>query len=134
MTNSLFIEEDEKVNGKNQNTGLTVFENNDFGKIRTVIKNNQPYFVAKDVCDVLDIVNHKDAIATLIRNYDAIGIDAKGVVNSYPLQTAGGVQKMTIINETGLYDLIAQSRKPNALKFKYWVHSEFFPATRKALY
>lgn len=110
---------------------MTVFSFDPNTSIRTVMIDGEPHFVAKDICDALDIINNRDAIATLKENYEKIGIDTKGVVNFYPLQTSGGMQEMTVITEAGLYDLIAQSRKPNALKFKYWVHSEVLPSIRK---
>ncbi len=110
---------------------MTVFSFDPNTNIRTVMIDGEPHFVAKDICDALDILNNRDAIATLKENYERIGIDTKGVVNFYPLQTAGGMQEMTVLTEAGLYDLIAQSRKPNALKFKYWVHSEVLPSIRK---
>lgn len=112
-------------------TELTVFNFDPNTNIRTVMIDGEPHFVAKDICDALDIINSNKAIADLRSNYESIGIDAKGITISYPLQTAGGMQEMTIITEAGLYDLTAQSRKPNALKFKYWVHTEVLPSIRK---
>lgn len=99
--------------------------------IRAINIDDETWFVAKDICNALDIVNNSAAITTLKENYEKIGVDIKGVVNSYPLPTSGGIQNMTIISETGMYDLISQSRKPTALKFKYWVHSEVLPSIRK---
>lgn len=113
-------------------TEMTVFNFDPNTNIRTAMINGEPHFVAKDICEALDIINHNGAITTLKENYERIGIDAKGVVIYYPLQTAGGIQETTVITEAGLYDLIAQSRKPNALKFKYWVHTEVLPSIRKS--
>jgi prophage antirepressor-like protein len=72
MTETLFVEEEEKVNGKEKNTGLTVFENNEFGEIRTLVKNNQPYFVVRDICEALELKQAADAIRTLKENYELI--------------------------------------------------------------
>lgn len=113
-------------------TELTVFNFDHDTNIRTVMINGEPNFVAKDICDALDIVNNNGAITTLKENYDKIGVDTGRVVNSYPILDAlGRLRETTIVTEAGLYDLIAQSRKPNALKFKYWVHSDVLPAIRK---
>ncbi len=97
---------------------LTTFS---FGtnEVRTVTIDGEPWFVAKDICDVLDITTDQT------RRLDA---DDKVL---YPIQTLGGNQNMTIINESGLYSLIMTSRKPEAKAFKKWVTSEVLPAIRK---
>lgn len=92
--------------------------------IRVQVINNEPWFVAKDVCDVLEHSNHKMAV----KNLDD---DEKGVSSVYSL---GGAQQTTIINESGLYSLIFQSRKPEAKAFRKWVTSEVLPAIRKKGY
>jgi prophage antirepressor-like protein len=80
----------------------------------------------------LEILNNKDAIATLVKNYELIGIDIDGVVSNYPIpDSLGRLQEMNVVTEAGLYDLILQSRKPNALKFKHWISSEVLPSIRK---
>lgn len=89
--------------------------------VRTVQLNNQPYFNLKDVCEVLDIKNHKDVVSRL---------NPKGVDTTDTL-TKGGMQKMTYINESNLYKTIFQSRKPEAEQFTEWVTSEVLPAIRK---
>lgn len=89
--------------------------------VRTIQLNNQPYFNLKDVCEVLDIKNHKDVVSRL---------NPKGVDTSDTL-TNGGVQKMTYINESNLYKTIFQSRKEEAEQFTEWVTSEVLPAIRK---
>ena len=89
--------------------------------VRTVQLNNQPYFNLKDVCEVLDIKNHKDVVSRL---------DPKGVDTTDTL-TNGGMQKMTYINESNLYKTIFQSRKEDAEQFTEWVTSEVLPAIRK---
>ena len=95
------------------------FENN---KIRTVMINDKPYFVGKDVCNVLGYTNSRDAIKTHVFE------DDKGVET---IDTLGGKQNMTIINESGLYALIFGSRLSSAKKFKRWVTSEVLPTLRK---
>ena len=89
--------------------------------IRTVVQNNEVWFVAKDVCDVLGLKNSRKAVNELYDN-------EKGVTNSY---TPGGKQGMTIINEPGLYKLIFKSRKDEAKNFQDWVFYEVLPDIRK---
>ena len=90
-------------------------------EVRMVIKNNQPWFVAKDVCNVLNIANSRDAIS-------ALDDDEKGVANT---DTLGGSQDMVCVNESGLYHLIFKSRKKVAREFRKWVTSEILPSIRK---
>ncbi|KUF22000.1 phage antirepressor [Bacillus sp. G1(2015b)] len=90
-------------------------------QVRTVVKNEEVWFVAKDVCDVLEIKNNRDAISRL-------DVDEKGVVST---DTLGGSQELTAVNEPGLYTLILGSRKPEARKFKRWITHEVIPAIRK---
>lgn len=101
---------------------LQVFKNNEFGQIRTLTMENEPWFVGKDVADALGYGNHRQALKT---NVDA---DDK-VVHS--MDTLGGKQQITIINESGLYSLILGSQLPSAKKFKRWVTSEVLPEIRK---
>lgn len=84
--------------------------------------NGEPWFVAKDVCNVLEIKNSRD---TLNKCLDA---DEKGVDTIY---TPGGNQEMAIVSEAGLYSLIIRSRKPEAKAFKRWVTHEVLPSIRK---
>lgn len=84
-------------------------------------KGGNPWFVAKDICDALSIANSRDAV-------DRLDDDEKGVVQT---DTLGGPQKVTIINEPGLYNLILRSDKPEAKTFKRWVTHEVLPALRK---
>lgn len=104
-----------------------IFNNPEFGDIRVLNIDGNPWFVAKEVCDVLSIVNHKDAISSLDE-------DEKGGASIYPLfktKRGGGLQKTNIINESGLYTLIFQSRKPFAKAFRKWVTSVVLPTTHK---
>jgi prophage antirepressor-like protein len=101
---------------------LQVFKNSNFGEIRVVKVNNEPWFVGKDVAECLGFSNTRDAIINHVHE------DDKGVE---PIDTPGGKQMMTIINESGLYALIFGSKLPNAKKFKRWVTSEVLPTIRK---
>lgn len=101
---------------------IKIFENEEFGSIRTVTINNEPYFVGKDVASILGYSNARDAIANHV--YE----DDKGVEK---LDTPGGKQNMTVINESGLYALIFGSRLESAKRFKHWVTSEVLPSIRK---
>lgn len=101
---------------------LQIFENPEFGQVRTVELNGQPWLVGKDVAEALGYKNPRDAIT---RHVDA---EDKGVVKH---DTPSGEQEMLIINESGLYSLILSSKMPKAKVFKHWVTSEVLPALRK---
>lgn len=100
---------------------LKIFSNEDFGEVRTVVKNGEVYFIAKDVCNVLGIANSRDAVSQLDDD-ERVSVAA---------DTLGGKQNLTAITEPALYDLILRSRKPNAKKFKKWVIKEVLPSIRK---
>lgn len=100
---------------------LQVFNNEEFGQVRTVVQGKDVWFVAKDVCDVLGINKQRDA-------YSRLDEDERG---SVLVDTLGGQQNMNAINESGLYSLILRSRKPQAKRFKKWVTSEVLPSIRK---
>lgn len=89
---------------------LTVFENATFGDVRAIACNGDPWFVAKDVCECLELGNPRSSLALLDE-------DEKGV---HSVDTPGGKQEMTIVSEPGLYSLILRSRKPEAKAFKRW--------------
>lgn len=101
---------------------LQVFNNTEFGRVRTMVINGSPWFVAKDVCECLDINNSRQALARL-------DSDEK---NSVILNdgTPGNPEK-GIVNEYGLYSLVLSSRKPSAKAFKRWITHEVIPAIRK---
>ena len=101
---------------------VKVFSNEDFGNVRIVIRDGEPWFVAADVCHALDISNHKDAIKRLDDD-EKSGVDLT--------DPHGRVQFTKIINEPGLYSLILGSRKPEAKKFKRWITHEVIPSIRK---
>ncbi len=89
--------------------------------VRTAVKGGQTWFVAADVCAVLEHVNSRDAISRL-------DDDEKGVAI---IDTLGGAQEMNIVNESGVYNLIFASRKPQAKAFRRWVTDEVLPSIRK---
>lgn len=101
---------------------LQIFNSPEFGQVRTVQLNNETYFVGKDVAEALGYERTADAIRAHIDEED------KGVGN---IQTPGGKQNMTVINESGLYALIFSSELPSAKRFKHWVTSEVLPSIRK---
>lgn len=101
---------------------LQIFKNPEFGEIRTVEVNNEPWFVGKDVAMVLGYSNPQKAIRDHVEDED------KGVNEMF---TPGGKQQLPIINESGLYSLILSSKLPNAKQFKHWVTSEVLPTIRK---
>ncbi|MGG0209570.1 BRO family protein [Bacillus mycoides] len=100
---------------------LQVFNNKEFGQVRTVKQGEDVWFVAQDVCDVLGINKQRDA-------YSRLDEDERG---SVLVDTLGGQQNVNAINESGLYSLILRSRKPQAKAFKKWVTSEVLPSIRK---
>ena len=110
-------------NNNGQATGLQVFNFNEKEStpIRVQVINKEPWFVAKDVCQVLGIEKHRDAISRLDE-------DERG---SVLVDTLGGKQQFTAANESGLDHLIFQSRKPEAKKFRKWVTAEVLPSIRK---
>lgn len=101
---------------------LQIFKNAEFGSIRTLQINDEPYFVGRDVAEILGYSNSRKALA------DHVDEEDKGVTKC---DTFGGTQDMTVINESGLYSLILGSKLPTARKFKCWVTSEVLPAIRR---
>ena len=89
--------------------------------VRVQVINGEPWFVAKDVCDALSIENNRNATARL-------DDDEKGVSI---VRTPSGEQQMSVVNESGLYNLIFQSRKAEARAFRKWVTGEVLPTLRK---
>ena len=101
---------------------IQLFHNDDFGDIRTVIIDGEPWFVAKDVASLLGYKETAKAVRFHIDDED------KGVSI---LDTPGGKQRITVINESGVYCLILSSNLPKARLFKHWVTSEVLPSLRK---
>lgn len=89
--------------------------------VRTVVIEDEPWFVAKDVCEILEIVDPKSSVRSL-------DDDEKGV---HTMPTPGGNQRIFIVSESGLYALIFKSRKENAKRFRKWVTAEVLPQIRK---
>lgn len=100
---------------------LISFDNPEFGKVRSILLDGEPWFVASDVCRALDIRNSRDAFSRLEDDEKGVGLT----------DTPGGKQKVTIVNEPGLYSLIMGSRKPEARAFKHWITHEVIPSIRK---
>lgn len=101
---------------------LQIFKNSEFGEIRTKMISNEPYFMLSDVCRVLEIKNSRDAKSRL----NEYGVGTTDIIDSL-----GRIQKADFINESNLYKLVFQSRKPQAEKFSDWVTSEVLPTIRK---
>ena len=104
---------------------LTVFTNEEFGEVRTMVIEGEPWFVGKDVAASLGQGKGK-SLANAIANH--VDVEDKGVTE---MMTPGGKQKMTIINESGLYSLIFGSKLESATRFKRWVTKEVLPSIRK---
>jgi prophage antirepressor-like protein len=100
---------------------IQVFNNEELGCIRTVMINDQPWFVGKDIAVALGYSNPQKAIR------DHIDVEDKTVNDSFTINGTKG----TLINESGLYSLILSSKLPSAKKFKRWVTSEVLPSIRK---
>lgn len=103
------------------NTIVKVFENEQFGKLRSTIINGEPWFVATDICRALEL-------GTTAKVVERLDSDEKGM-NS--IHTLGGLQKMSVVSEYGLYSLVLSSRKREAKEFKRWVTHEVLPSIRK---
>jgi len=99
---------------------LRIFENNQFGKIRTSLVNNEPIFYAKDICNVLGYSNASKALSDHVDEDDRY---------NESLERGGSI---TMITESGLYSLILRSNKPEAKPFKKWITSEVLPSIRKS--
>lgn len=90
-------------------------------QLRIIEKSNEPWFIAKDVCDILQISKYRDAVSRLDED------ERESVL----VDTPGGQQRTTAINEPGLYTLVLKSRKPEAKQFKRWITHEVIPSIRK---
>jgi prophage antirepressor-like protein len=101
---------------------IVPFESEEFGTVRTLMIDNEPWFVGKDVAEILGYKESAKAIREHVDDED------KGVSK---MDTPGGTQKLLTINESGLYSLIISSKLPKAKQFKRWVTSEVLPTIRK---
>lgn len=102
---------------------LKIFENRDFGKIRSLMVNNEPFFVGNDIATVLGYKNTRDALSK--------HIDEEDKISDVAIYDGSQNRNMTIINESGLYSLILSSKLESAKKFKRWVTDEVLPSIRK---
>lgn len=105
---------------------LKVFENVEFGAVRTMLREGEPWFVSIDVCNALGLSNSRKAVSRLDN-------DEKMTVTSSDGHSGqrGGAQMLTIVNESGLYSLVLSSRKPEAKAFKRWITHEVIPSIRQ---
>lgn len=103
---------------------LTVFQNEQFGKVRVIIHNKEPWLVAKDIAEALGYIKPENAIATHVDKEDKTTTLIQGTGSNYKSKT-------TIINESGMYALIFGSKLEKAKEFKHWVTSEVLPTIRK---
>lgn len=104
--------------------GLQIFKNAEFGSVRTITVEGEPYFVGKDVAEILGYSNTRKALADHVDEEDKMdGVTIRDSI--------GREQNPVCINESGLYSLILSSKMPNAKRFKRWVTSEVLPAIRR---
>lgn len=101
---------------------LKIFNNKEFGEVRTSVINDEPYFALNDVCRILEISNPSQAKTRLNKD---------GVISNEVIDSMGRTQQANFISESNLYKLVFQSRKPEAERFADWVTSEVLPAIRK---
>lgn len=99
---------------------IQIFNHPEFGGVHVIGDADNPQFCLSDVCKTLDLT-----VKGVMQRLN------KEVISTYPLETAGGVQQMYFVNEDGLYDVILDSRKPEAKRFRKWVTSEVLPSIRK---
>lgn len=104
--------------------GIQIFQNAEFGSVRTADINGVPYFVGKDVSEILGYSNTRKALLDHVDEEDKTdGVTIRDSI--------GRDQTPVLINESGLYSLILSSKMPNARRFKRWVTSEILPTIRK---
>lgn len=103
---------------------MTIFQNPEFGQVRTITRDGEPWFVGVDVCNALGYSKARNAIAIHVDNDDKAHAPIQGGCSS-------GIQNTLIINESGLYALIFGSTFESAKRFKHWVTSEVLPSIRK---
>ena len=112
-----------KDKDKNGGKELQIFNNPEFGEIRTTVIDGEPWFVGKDVATALGYSNTRDALSKHVDDEDKNTVAFRDGIQGNPNQT--------VINESGLYSLVLSSKLPTAKKFKRWVTSEVLPAIRK---
>lgn len=109
---------------------LQIFENTEFGSVRTLMVNDNPYFVGKDIAEILGYSNASKAVLTHVDDEDKTFLMLE-IADSQNGNVPVGQSKTAVINESGLYSLILSSKMPNAKKFKHWVTAEVLPSIRK---
>lgn len=105
-----------------ENTEMQIFENEKFGTVRTVIIDGEPWFVLKDVCGILGLTTPARVAERL---------DEDEVNLTHLTDSLGRAQETTVVNESGLYNVILRSDKPKAKPFRKWVTSDVLPTIRK---
>lgn len=103
---------------------IKIFNNAEFGEVRIFDKNGEPWFVGRDVCNILGYAKPENAVASHVDEDDKTTTLIQGTGSNYK-------SKVILINESGLYSLILSSKLPNAKRFKHWVTSEILPSIRK---
>ena len=103
---------------------IKIFENEEFGKVRTVIKDGEPWLVGKDVAEILEYSNTRDAISRHVDSEDKTTVVISDSGSNYKSKT-------TIINESGFYSLVLSSKMPRAKEFRRWVTAEILPTIRR---
>ena len=101
---------------------LEIFKNDEFGEVRTVLINDEPYFVAKDITDRLGFSNGRDAVSKHVDDEDKSDV---------AIHDGSQNRNMTVINESGLYSLVLSSKLDGAKKFRRWITSEVIPQIRR---
>lgn len=109
---------------------VQLFSHPELGELKATIKNGEPWFLAGDVCRVLGIKNSRDAVNEIGKKLKTAGAKDVGITDTL-IQTSGGKQKATIINEQIFYELVFNSRKQKAVLFRAWVTGEVLPSIRK---
>lgn len=114
-------------------SALEIFKNDQFGSVRAVLIDGEPWFVGNDVAFILDYSVPKNAIRDNVDNEDKKVVKLSDIQEGEPEGLPDHMKgsKITIINESGLYSLIIRSNKPNAKSFKRWITSEVLPSIRK---
>lgn len=111
---------------------IEIFKNTEFGEVRTLTIDGEPYFVGKDVAEILGYSNINKAIQMHVDEEDKKVLDYKGFSHfGTTLWSGNDFSNKTIINESGLYSLILSSKLPTAKKFKHWITAEVIPSIRK---
>ncbi len=103
---------------------IKIFENEEFGKVRTVVRNGEPWWILKDICRVLEMKENSagEAVKRLDKDeYDSIGLT----------DSLGRKQKAYVVNESGLYSILVRSDKPKAKPFRKWITTEVLPTIRR---